>query len=297
MSAYYNENDPDMVAWLEELIKDGLLPDGVVDGRSIVDVDPSDLRGFRQCHFFAGIGIWPYALHRAGFPDDRPVWTGSCPCQPFSTGGLHLTYRDERHLWPTWFGLIGACRPGLIFGEQISGAKVIGTIGRPDGKEPEAPRKWAWIDHVRDDLESAQYAFGSVSFAACSVGAPHHRQRLFFVADTDNTGSQGWPVRHGEHAREQPAGPDVLVGKLGRAGATNGRWADADWIRCREQRWRPVEPGTQPLVDRRPKLVGSGRIESVAWTPEARQMRLRGYGNAIVTEQAVAWVAAYMDGE
>lgn len=85
--AYYNEIDPFAADWLRELIKAGHIAPGEVDTRSIEDVVLSDLDGFVQCHFFAGIGVWSYALRRAGWPDDRPVWTGSCPCQPFSAAG------------------------------------------------------------------------------------------------------------------------------------------------------------------------------------------------------------------
>jgi DNA (cytosine-5)-methyltransferase 1 len=80
MTAYYNELDPFAAAWLRNLIAAGLIPQGEVDERSIEDVTPNDLAGFRQCHFFAGIGGWPLALRLAGWPDERPVWTGSCPC-------------------------------------------------------------------------------------------------------------------------------------------------------------------------------------------------------------------------
>ena len=83
MSAYDNEIDPFAADWLRELIRAGHIAPGEVDTRSIEDVAPDDLAGFAQCHFFAGIGTWSYALRRAGWADDRPVWTGSCPCQPF----------------------------------------------------------------------------------------------------------------------------------------------------------------------------------------------------------------------
>ena len=85
MSAYYNEIDPFAAQWLRELIKAGHIALGEVDTRSIENVAADDLAGFTQCHFFAGIGTWSYALRCAGWPDDRPVWTGSCPCQPFSS--------------------------------------------------------------------------------------------------------------------------------------------------------------------------------------------------------------------
>ena len=101
MSAYYNEIDPFAAQWLRELIKAGHIAPGEVDTRSIENA------GFTQCHFFAGIGTWSYALRCAGWPDDRPVWTGSCPCQPFSAAGKRKGTSDERHLWPTFFHLIG----------------------------------------------------------------------------------------------------------------------------------------------------------------------------------------------
>src|SRR5687767_2509033 len=120
MTAYYNEHDPKAAAWLRELIRRDLVAPGEVDERSIEDIRPTELAGFTQCHFFAGIGVWSYALRLAGWPDSREVWTGSCPCQPFSAAGKGAGFTDERHLWPAWFHLISQCRPARIFGEQVA---------------------------------------------------------------------------------------------------------------------------------------------------------------------------------
>src|SRR5271168_3827885 len=117
---YYNEIDPFAAQWLRNLISANLIGNGHVDERSIEDVKPSELSGYTQCHFFAGIGGWSYALRLAGWPDDRPVWTGSCPCQPFSAAGKGAGFADERHLWPAFFHLIRECRPGTVFGEQVA---------------------------------------------------------------------------------------------------------------------------------------------------------------------------------
>lgn len=163
---YYNEFDPKAAAWLRELIAAGLIPAGEVDTRSICGVRPEDLQGFTQCHFFAGIGGWPYALSLAGWPADRPVWTGSCPCQPFSAAGKGLGTSDARHLWPVFFNLIRECRPVTVFGEQVERA-----IGH------------GWLDGVSADLEKEGYTCGSVVLGAHSVGAPHIRQRLYWVAN------------------------------------------------------------------------------------------------------------------
>ncbi|NCA18051.1 MAG: DNA cytosine methyltransferase, partial [Betaproteobacteria bacterium] len=91
---YYNEFDPKAAAWLRELIKRKLIPHGDVDTRSITEIKPHEIRHYTQHHFFAGIGGWSLALQLAGWPEDRPVWTGSCPCQPFSTAGKGLGAAD-----------------------------------------------------------------------------------------------------------------------------------------------------------------------------------------------------------
>ncbi len=144
MTAYYNEIDPYVAAWLRNLIDAGHIAPGDVDTRSIEDVTPKDLEGYSQCHFFAGIGGWSLALRLAGWPDDRPVWTGSCPCQPFSTAGKRKGFADERHLWPAWHWLIEQCRPSIVFGEQVASK---------DGK--------TWFDLVSSDLEASGYAGGA----------------------------------------------------------------------------------------------------------------------------------------
>ena len=69
---------------------------------------------------------------------EGPVWTGSCPCQPFSSAGLRAGSDDPRHLWPAWFRLIRECRPDTVFGEQVPGADWNGLarrcIGRSGGR-------------------------------------------------------------------------------------------------------------------------------------------------------------------
>ena len=169
MPAYYNEIDPYAAQWLRNLIAAGHIAPGDVDERSIEDVSPDDLAGYEQCHFFAGIGGWSLALQLAGWPDDQPVWTGSCPCQPLSCAGQRQGHADRRHLWPAFFRLIAECRPATIFGEQVAS-----TLGRE------------WLAGVRADLEHLGYACGAADLPAASVGAPHIRQRLWWVADASH---------------------------------------------------------------------------------------------------------------
>ncbi len=289
MTAYYNENDPFAAQWLRNLIAAGHIAPGVVDERSIEDVTPDDLRGFTQCHFFAGVGVWSLALRRAGWPDNKPVWTGSCPCQPFSAAGKGNGFADERHLWPAFFHLISECKPGVIFGEQVASKDGLG-----------------WLDLVQTDLETENYAVGAVDLCAAGFGAPHIRQRLFWVADTfggkrarswnkrqagrneysngraagrlDNSERLGWRTgRNWNNAGNDGQQLDAAV-KNDTASPTNGYWRDADWLLCRDDKWRPVESGTFPLADGIAGRVG----------------KLRAYGNAIVAPVAEEFIRAYM---
>lgn len=176
--AYYNEFDPYAAQWLRNLIDAGYIAPGDVDERSIVDVQPSELSGYTQCHFFAGIGGWSIALRLAGWPDERPVWTGSCPCQPFSVGsvahGGAKGQGDERHLWPTFASLIRECAPPVVFGEQVADA-----IG------------WGWLDEAAWDLEGEGYACAATVLRASGFGARHHRKRLYWLADACREGREG----------------------------------------------------------------------------------------------------------
>lgn len=396
--AYYNEIDPVAAKWLRNLIAAGHIAPGYVDERSIEDVKPADLRGFTQCHFFAGIGIWSLALRRAGWPDSLPVWTASCPCQPFSASGKSAAFDDERHLWPSLAWLLEQCRPTVAIGEQVA------SKAADD-----------WVDLVQADLEAMGYAFGAVAFPSAGVGAPHIRDRAYWVAHADNQceepsaerarladacrgghalefvdhaddsrlqrhagddseagregsgrpittaslfgrmdDAHGWytsaereqssgqhglvaqdsrggsvvgladadcdgrepgsvPVRQRQQGqsetvepgrgeagdmadtgllersiaepercdtglsggREQGASSPAGCGGADGAGPVNGHWANADWLFCRDGKWRPVEPGSFPLAHGIAGRVG----------------RLRAYGNAINLEAAVAFIS------
>lgn len=201
---YYNEWDAKTAAWLRELIRRGHLPDGIVDERSITEVAPEDLRGFRQWHFFAGIGGWPLALKLAGWPADAPVCTGSPPCQPFSVAGKRGGRDDSRHLAPAFLDLIAELRPPAIFGEQVSAAI-----------------KELWLDALFVELEDEGYTCASAVLPACSVGAPHKRDRLFFgaidLADLVSDGLErrlrGWADPEWQTIR-RPAGRGGAAGDL-----------------------------------------------------------------------------------
>ena len=272
MAAYYNEFDPFAAAWLKELIKDGLIADGIVDERSIADVQPEDLKGFTQCHFFAGIGGWSLAARLAGWDDDRPMWTGSPPCQPFSTAGNRKGKDDERHLWPVFFNLIRECAPPVVFGEPVAAAI-----------------RTSWFDDLQADMEAEGYATGMVVLPACSVGAPHKRDRLWYVAGrVDDTKSIGRKVFDAKDIGSSNAQIDTFA-NTGNCEPNKSRrirpstyagWSASRGIHCRDGKYRlvPVEPALFPLANGIPNRVDL----------------LRGAGNAIVPQVAAEVIAAYM---
>ena len=238
-AAYYNEINPEAAHVIRCLIRDGVVAPGEVDTRSIKDVQPDDLRGFSQLHFFAGGALWSVAARLAGWPDDKPLWTGSCPCQGESLAGKRLGADDPRHLWPDLYRLIRARRPPVVVGEQVAAAA--GTH---------------WLDGVCADLANENYAARAVDIPACSVDAPHQRQRLYWIAVDDGDDARlegqrrddaGQSGRHAEAGSiaaadgELLAQPDEFNGRTragrgdraeaGDAHGCNGsNWADAEWI-------------------------------------------------------------------
>lgn len=296
--SYYNEFDPYAAQWLRNLIAAGHIAPGDVDERSIVDVRPDDLAGYDQCHFFAGIGGWSRALRLAGWPDDRPVWTGSCPCQPFSAAGKRKGVEDHRHLWPEFRRLIAECNPPVVFGEQVASA---------DGRD--------WLSGVRADLEDLGYAVGAADLCAAGVGAPHIRQRLWWVADAGRErcdgvdtllrGEAGGRIEgalpeaaggsgacrmgnaHDAGPQERRFGPDEQHASEGREAAErpvglsggDGFWSDFDLLPCTDGKARRTQPGLQPLAHGVPARVG----------------KLRAAGNAIVPQVAAEFIAAFRE--
>ena len=318
MAAYYNEIEPYAAEWLRNLITAGLIAPGDVDERSIEEVSPDELEGYTQCHFFAGIGGWGHALRLAGWPDELPVWTGSVPCQPLSSAGQRRGHADRRHLWPAFFRLIAERRPATLFGEQVAS-----KLGRE------------WLAGVRADLEHVGYACGAADLPAASVGAPHIRQRLWFVAErlADNLGERYAPIqqrgtgdvrRNRQRERSQPgskcSGPDgglahadgwdassEGIQRSGQHGfqpeddGAGGGLGDADDGRLEGPRIsRGGQPGTTWAGEYIPCGDGKARRVESGTFPLAhgvpnRVGRLRAYGNAIVPQAAAAFIRAYRD--
>ena len=225
---YYNEFDQKAAAWIRELIKTGMIPDGEVDERSITDVRPSDLKGYVQHHFFCGIGGWPYALRLAGWPDSKECWTGSAPCQPFSVAGKGKGLEDERHLWPAWFELIKKCKPSAIMGEQVEAALGMG-----------------WLDIVFNDLESLEYSTCGVVLPASAVGAPHIRSRIFWAATAEIKNERMHKVRRDLFGNEILQRQD------------QGRWAQRILQGLRQR----ITPGIYREEQGTPERIPTGLVQ------------------------------------
>ena len=274
---FYNDNDPFCHDWQKYLASHQFIPGGFFDDQSIHEISASDLSGFRQCHFFAGIGGWSRALEIIGWPEDAEIWTASCPCQPFSRAGKRRGLLDRRHLWPVFRSLVEECRPSVLAGEQVA-----------------SPAGWDWFASVRADLEELGYAVGAAGLCAASIGAPHIRQRVYWMAvrddqrlpfawwndrggvyDTFGSGLEGY-AGNGDNREESGRLDSAAVRPVAEA-APDG-WIGVDFVRCADGKARPVKPGILPLADGVPGRVGL----------------IRGYGNAIVPQVAAAFIEGVM---
>ena len=308
-------------------MEEGVIHRGEIDSRSIKEVQPADLKGFDRCHFFAGIGGWEVALDLAGWSIDRPVWTGSCPCQPFSGAGKRQGEKDERHLWPEFYRLISQCGAPTIFGEQVTG-----KVARQ------------WLAAVQLDLETAGYAFGKSDIPAASVGAPHPRQRQFWVGIMANANDvKRWAEdslsdfeENSGRQPDSPAGPSGSVELVDAAGErrAEGMCGSGSDVASHHARSVEVErhlaAGEASLLDimadrfdprQRGYQIGNRQIENPGqawrdstfiacadgfWRPikpeilplahglPGRVGLIRGYGNAIVPNAAAEFVEVFI---
>lgn len=305
MTTIYNENDRRTAAWLTELASRGLVAPGVVNTTSITDMEPDDIRHANQVHLFAGIGGWSFALRLAGWPDDEPVWTGSCPCQPFSTAGSRRGTADERHLWPHMLRLLSECRPSVCFGEQVASS---------DGR--------GWLAGVRADMEALGYRFAAADLCAACVASPHIRQRLYWVAYAEGA-EQSWRQSEAGQSRVDCRCSDAVGLAYATSGGPCGREPHGDG----EQPSVPrsditgLPDADEPRSPRRRLLLGSEPAERNPWARDtqvigftdgatrrigagiaplahglpARVVRLRGYGNAIVPQLAARFIRASIE--
>lgn len=275
MRVYYNEVDSSKCSDLRKLIKAGLLPKGDIDNRSIALVEASDLRGYDQCHFFAGMGAWAEATKELELTG--PIWTGSCPCQPFSDAGLKKGEKDDRHLFPVWHQLITQCKPAVVFGEQVASKAGLN-----------------WLDNVCSSMERCGYAFSAAILPAAAAGAPHERKRTYFSAVENSYCLRGtrtvgvWSQAEEAADNSQHPGNELrLSAEYADSGLPvqgMGFWRTGTYIESRSGVLRPIQPGLVPVANGGSKEMGQS---------SARLIKL--YGDAIVLPLAREFVLAAQD--
>jgi len=204
--------------------------------------------------------------------------SGGFPCQPFSVAGKQKGKRDDRYLWPEMFRVIREIKPTWVLGENVPG--ILSIAGRT----------------VCEDLEREGYAVTVFNFEAAAVGAPHRRERVFFVA----------------HAKSKQSASECIAsacseeqGELGGRGSQvnilshyDGKRMERSWSeqqatginQCDWVYWWDIEPDVGGMVDGPAYwLDGYWRVEPniprVAKGVKNRVDRLKCLGNAVVPQQ------------
>lgn len=323
MAAIYNEIDRNACAWLRQLIAMNKITSGNIAETSIHNMPGpwsawlEEPQCFAWVHWFAGIGGWDLALQMAGWPKHKQIWTASCPCQPYSIAGKQKGNSDERDLWPDFFRVVKHFRPTTVVGEQVSSAIRAG-----------------WMDRLQKDMEAEGYTVGHIVLGAHSVNAPHQRQRLYWFATTKNlvpnadanehrcpeqfNESREWDSSEPGHCpvidwsdirnsrlddfsgeRRERRRRIHRVSKNARINKA-GNWQEWErFVSKSDGKSRPIEPGVAPVVDGLPRGVVPSSYRGLEIdannSAEARTMRIRGYGNAIVPQVAATFVRGLMD--
>ena len=118
-----------------------------------------------------------FTIHRGTID----ILTGGFPCQPYSSAGKRLGKEDERHLWPHMLRAISEIKPTYVVGENVRGLT-----------------NWnggVVFEEVCADLENCGYEVQPILLPACSVGAPHRRDRVWFVATNTNNTSAKYTIQ------------------------------------------------------------------------------------------------------
>ena len=127
------------------------------------------------------------------------VLTGGFPCQPFSYAGRRGGAEDDRYLWPQFKRVIAEVRPAWVVGENVAGITTMVEPGEVTllgseaslFSEDDAVYRYRYdqpftVERVCSDLEQLGYAVQPMLIPACAVGAPHRRDRVFFIAYSED---------------------------------------------------------------------------------------------------------------
>ena len=210
------------------------------------------------------------------------VLSGGFPCQPYSNAGLQLGKADERHLFPHMLRCIKEVKPKWVIGENVRGLVSWGG--------------GLVFNEVCDDLEREGYAVQSFLIPAASVGAPHQRQRIWFVAYSNDKGRSGeFREVQKENGKISERNNDAKFSNASDGNATNsesigqeyalenGQLEGRRFMQSSKRNFWNSFPSKSPICggdDGLPKELDN--ITFSKWRIES----IKGYGNAIVPQVA-----------
>lgn len=186
------------------------------------------------------------------------ILTGGFPCQPFSTAGKRRGAEDDRYLWPEMLRAIREIRPTWVIGENVAGITSMVQPGSEVTVESQASlfdkadketilEQEYVIETVCRDLEREGYTVQPILIPACGVGAPHKRDRVWFIANRSDSGIES--LRQG---RENE------IHELESTSHSNGtrgfQLGERRNIRDKEQ----YDPGKEPEWNEQPSRFGGG---------------------------------------
>ena len=196
------------------------------------------------------------------------VLTGGFPCQPFSCAGQRKGAEDDRYLWPEMLRAIREIQPDWVVGENVAGILSMvqpgseTALGREESLFGEVDRKRILhrqeyvVETVCNDLEREGYFVQPVVIPACAVGAPHRRDRVFFIAHRADAGVKGMQRKWEDN---------ILSGRT--ASDTDGKrcnnWSD-NWQErpiCYDQK-RYSEENQSERTERKRRTCENGSVAS-----------------------------------
>ena len=218
------------------------------------------------------------------------ILTGGFPCQPYSTAGKRLGKEDDRHLWPFMLEIIREIAPTYVVGENVRG-----LVNWSDGLV---------FEEVCADLEAAGYDVQPFILPAAGVGAPHRRDRVWFVAYAKNIRREQTESAGRERREHEPNNWNEVRHSLDTDGG--GRYAAYTnnsrlQGRKNDRVINPSEPGRNEQLARRicsvweefptqPPVCGGDdglprELDGIAFS-KWRNQSIKAYGNAIVPQVA-----------
>jgi len=210
--------------------------------------------------------------------DEDVIITGGFPCQPYSVAGKRLGKEDERHLWPEMLRVIQEVQPTYVVGENVRG-----LLSWDGGLV---------FDEVQADLEAAGYEVIPFILPAAGVNAPHRRDRIWFIAHSNNYGLHGPKNRQGntEGDDNNSSWKNAAVEFSGRGGkATNEVTENSISNGCIQR--EPIQEGAEVWEQRNVGAGGAERVhipEGAASNTNSRRQSRKEY-----RQEKPEWIAEY----